>query len=87
MGILPGGLWITYLAVRGSYQCSTAAAASLDSQISSPMTNTTSAIITAKRSVIGYVMARGSLVSFNTYVVFFEAAAVLEDMADHDRPE
>jgi hypothetical protein len=51
------------------------------------MTNTTSAIITAKRSVIGYVIARGPLVSFNTYVVCFEAAAVSEDMADHDRPE
>ena len=58
---LPFGVWITYPAVRGSYQRSTTA--SLDSQISSPMTDTTShsAITTTHRSVIGYVIARGGI--------------------------
>ena len=54
------------------------------------MINTTfhSVIITVHRSVIGYVKAvarRGLVMSFNTYVVCFAAAAVSEDMADQVR--
>lgn len=53
------------------------------------MTNATfhSVIITVHRSVIGYVkvVARGLVMSFNTYEVCFAAAAVSEDMVDQVR--